>query len=201
DGRGVGAGADRATLLSGECLDRRSGVHVRDGNDFADVHDRGKFAPAGLHLADVGHVGHGAAGIQVGKHNDLVRAAENVCAFRHEMNAAEHDVAGISFSSLKRELEGIAAKIGELDDLVALVVVTEDNDILAQTRFGSGDTVVQGVIRNEQVGVKVATHRSEEHTSELQSLAYLVCRLLLEKKKKKKTNKKGNENKLNTMIK
>src|SRR2546425_5449731 len=29
--------------------------------------------------------------------------------------------------------------------------------------------------------------RSEEHTSELQSLAYLVCRLLLEKKKKKNT--------------
>src|SRR2546425_5150094 len=28
-------------------------------------------------------------------------------------------------------------------------------------------------------------YRSEEHTSELQSLAYLVCRLLLEKKKKK----------------
>src|SRR2546425_8184820 len=29
--------------------------------------------------------------------------------------------------------------------------------------------------------------RSEEHTSELQSLAYLVCRLLLEKKKNKQT--------------
>src|SRR3989441_9326433 len=29
--------------------------------------------------------------------------------------------------------------------------------------------------------------RSEEHTSELQSLAYLVCRLLLEKKKKHRT--------------
>src|SRR2546425_6345010 len=29
-----------------------------------------------------------------------------------------------------------------------------------------------------------ARRRSEEHTSELQSLAYLVCRLLLEKKKK-----------------
>src|SRR2546425_6548508 len=27
------------------------------------------------------------------------------------------------------------------------------------------------------------SYRSEEHTSELQSLAYLVCRLLLEKKK------------------
>src|SRR3989441_2991366 len=31
---------------------------------------------------------------------------------------------------------------------------------------------------------RVSPMRSEEHTSELQSLAYLVCRLLLEKKKK-----------------
>src|SRR2546425_13043921 len=31
---------------------------------------------------------------------------------------------------------------------------------------------------------RVHLERSEEHTSELQSLAYLVCRLLLEKKKK-----------------
>src|SRR2546423_7049198 len=30
---------------------------------------------------------------------------------------------------------------------------------------------------------QVLLERSEEHTSELQSLAYLVCRLLLEKKK------------------
>src|SRR5947199_3334521 len=37
----------------------------------------------------------------------------------------------------------------------------------------------------EQAG-GVADLRSEEHTSELQSLRHLVCRLLLEKKKKKK---------------
>src|SRR3989441_6714870 len=35
-------------------------------------------------------------------------------------------------------------------------------------------------------GVIAGVSRSEEHTSELQSLAYLVCRLLLEKKKNKK---------------
>src|SRR2546425_6138467 len=35
------------------------------------------------------------------------------------------------------------------------------------------------------VGAAEHDRRSEEHTSELQSLAYLVCRLLLEKKKKK----------------
>src|SRR5262245_64157900 len=33
--------------------------------------------------------------------------------------------------------------------------------------------------------------RSEEHTSELQSLRHLVCRLLLEKKKKKKRKDKS----------
>src|SRR5687767_15362912 len=38
------------------------------------------------------------------------------------------------------------------------------------------------VLRAQPVG-----QRSEEHTSELQSLAYLVCRLLLEKKKKTKS--------------
>src|SRR5437764_12707742 len=39
---------------------------------------------------------------------------------------------------------------------------------------------------------KHATRRSEEHTSELQSPMYLVCRLLLEKKKKKKNKNKMN---------
>src|SRR5690242_21613080 len=35
-------------------------------------------------------------------------------------------------------------------------------------------------------GLRTPGHRSEEHTSELQSHVNLVCRLLLEKKKKKK---------------
>src|SRR5687767_15602368 len=38
--------------------------------------------------------------------------------------------------------------------------------------------------------VGVWKSRSEEHTSELQSLAYLVCRLLLEKKKNTKNKNK-----------
>src|SRR2546425_3347945 len=37
--------------------------------------------------------------------------------------------------------------------------------------------------------------RSEEHTSELQSLAYLVCRLLLEKKKRQSQNRMKLESK------
>src|SRR5687767_15504073 len=38
-------------------------------------------------------------------------------------------------------------------------------------------------LRSRRTTTCAATARSEEHTSELQSLAYLVCRLLLEKKK------------------
>src|SRR5438445_9505309 len=44
-----------------------------------------------------------------------------------------------------------------------------------------------------------AVTRSEEHTSELQSRQYLVCRLLLEKKKQKHTTKVQN-NKTNTHL-
>src|SRR2546425_7404107 len=49
--------------------------------------------------------------------------------------------------------------------------------------------LLRGTTRqNLEFGLRVRgirrTERSEEHTSELQSLAYLVCRLLLEKKKK-----------------
>src|SRR2546430_17316578 len=40
----------------------------------------------------------------------------------------------------------------------------------------------------ERVRRAGVAHRSEEHTSELQSQSNLVCRLLLEKKKKRKTH-------------
>src|SRR3989441_9073662 len=47
-------------------------------------------------------------------------------------------------------------------------------------------TISQPILALAETAKAVSTRqdRSEEHTSELQSLAYLVCRLLLEKKKK-----------------
>src|SRR2546425_9253838 len=51
---------------------------------------------------------------------------------------------------------------------------------------GERGGVAPGRVAAACVGAGIALlQRSEEHTSELQSLAYLVCRLLLEKKKKK----------------
>src|SRR5205814_7759292 len=46
-------------------------------------------------------------------------------------------------------------------------------------------------IRSARRARRGVVGRSEEHTSELQSLRHLVCRLLLEKKKKKKKNQKS----------
>src|SRR5258707_9759965 len=48
---------------------------------------------------------------------------------------------------------------------------------------GELDAVVEGLLLRFEAG----EGRSEEHTSELQSRQYLVCRLLLEKKKKKQS--------------
>src|SRR5258706_7605228 len=56
---------------------------------------------------------------------------------------------------------------------------------LALRCLGSKPQIVDIDLDNEEVS---RLHRSEEHTSELQSLTNLVCRLLLEKKKKKENN-------------
>src|SRR5205823_14506896 len=67
---------------------------------------------------------------------------------------------------------------------------------LPQSRWSAGGTLRSGSGSSRRRGIRRAASRtrrsrsaagpsprSEEHTSELQSLAYLVCRLLLEKKK------------------
>src|SRR5437016_9964131 len=56
-------------------------------------------------------------------------------------------------------------------------------------RFGCGTprTIFENATSDMPPIEKVSSIRSEEHTSELQSLTNLVCRLLLEKKKTTKT--------------
>src|SRR3712207_7432601 len=55
--------------------------------------------------------------------------------------------------------------------------------IIASLTIGSGETVFATRV-GAVFGYAVLWTRSEEHTSELQSRQYLVCRLLLEKKNK-----------------
>src|SRR2546425_5366924 len=64
-----------------------------------------------------------------------------------------------------------------------LVSGQDQADILPSFAVGRNAPVCDDRTRAGVVGSQGPGKRSEEHTSELQSLAYLVCRLLLEKKK------------------
>src|SRR5687767_15570460 len=75
--------------------------------------------------------------------------------------------------------------------------VIEDSEIIGEVEIEKGSKISNSkivgpvkvghnvIVSNSLIGPHVSIYqgsRSEEHTSELQSLAYLVCRLLLEKK-------------------
>src|SRR3712207_8175938 len=65
-------------------------------------------------------------------------------------------------------------------DREVVVLGRASGDLRGSVNFGRAV-----VVDNTSYGTGCASslHRSEEHTSELQSRQYLVCRLLLEKKK------------------
>src|SRR2546425_5174408 len=79
---------------------------------------------------------------------------------------------------------------GEVDPWKSDLVLRDLADILGREAQRSNvetdgrDRLVPATDEPVIAVAAVNDHRSEEHTSELQSLAYLVCRLLLEKKKK-----------------
>src|SRR5205823_13841678 len=87
-----------------------------------------------------------------------------------------HDALPISILALAdpddRDGDGISGRAGRAPD-------GRFGRFGRKAEFATLREFIDGALRFE-LGI---TTRSEEHTSELQSLAYLVCRLLLEKKK------------------
>src|SRR5437764_10571566 len=72
-----------------------------------------------------------------------------------------------------------------LHDALPIFTVAAKSVTSTETLPGSIHTVAAEVEALGGQALPVRVDRSEEHTSELQSPMYLVCRLLLEKKKKK----------------
>src|SRR3989441_4474430 len=88
------------------------------------------------------------------------------------------------------EADTLAKQLGAKFFIQPSVVFTGTRSRLTARlyRARSGDVVAEADVEgsvDSLADMMTSVGRSEEHTSELQSLAYLVCRLLLEKKKKK----------------
>src|SRR3712207_8685306 len=79
------------------------------------------------------------------------------------------------YTTLFRSKERACAEVGIASETLRLPATTSQADLLAVVDRLNLDPRVHGIL--------VQMPRSEEHTSELQSRQYLVCRLLLEKKK------------------
>src|SRR2546422_8586393 len=86
------------------------------------------------------------------------------------------------YTTLFRSVAGERQRLG---------VVERETRVRQQLRAGAGDATIGIGGRRGRVG---GAHRSEEHTSELQSRLHLVCRLLLEKKKKKNSERRRYHN-------
>src|SRR3712207_8827990 len=70
-----------------------------------------------------------------------------------------------------------------ISDIVNEKIILDDSSVALMKKVLK-TAVVQTLEDSTELGNYILHQRSEEHTSELQSRQYLVCRLLLEKKKK-----------------
>src|SRR2546430_7239488 len=88
------------------------------------------------------------------------------------------------YPPLFRSLQAVAV-VEDDDAAVPAFDAAEDHRAVGRrahlAAHAGGD--VEAFVHHPLAGVRVEPHRSEEHTSELQSQSNLVCRLLLEKKK------------------
>ena len=162
DGDAVEGRAHDAAVASAECLQRRGGVHIGDRDNLLTTigirlgaADLAELIPAFLHLVDVCHVGHGAAGGQVGQGHTLLGGGEDIGGFSHEVHAAEHDMVGVrAFGGVLGQLEGITHKVGMLDNLITLVEVAEDQQFRAKTLLGVSDALLQFLVGGLAVFVR-----------------------------------------------
>src|SRR5205823_12391884 len=95
----------------------------------------------------------------------------------HIYTLSLHDALPISGLAHERQAQPVLVRPGRLADehQIRVRVACPEYDSCSRLVQRAAGAVAGLVVNRLQ--------RSEEHTSELQSLAYLVCRLLLEKKK------------------
>ena len=165
---GIRRGAYQTPVPATKGLQVSGGIDIGDRRDvLVRIEHLAQFAPSALDLGEIGHVGHGTAGGQVGQNRNLFRTREDIGHFGHEVHAAEHDVFGVARRRQARKLERVAGKIGVAENLVALVVMPEDHHPLAEFFLGRADTRV--ALRVGDRVVKIVGQRGCRHGLSLPS--------------------------------
>ncbi len=83
-----------------------------------------------------------------------MRRRQDVGALGHEVHTAEDDELGLGvLRHFAREAERIADVIGELDDLVALIVMTEDDEPAAERRLRGGDAAIELFVGQAEIAL------------------------------------------------
>src|SRR2546429_1993392 len=80
-----------------------------------------------------------------------------------------------------RSVDGVVISVGSLERAIDFYTKVLTFELVSQSEVV--DEGARSRIARLRLGREAIDHRSEEHTSELQSRLHLVCRLLLEKKK------------------
>src|SRR4029079_18208559 len=99
-------------------------------------------------------------------------------------NAAEILLTGATFDGHRAVKLGLGSRVLDAGDVLpaALEVASDIAVNIAPMSVAASKRLLWDSFDLDRAAVGARETRSEEHTSELQSLAYLVCRLLLEKK-------------------
>src|SRR5437016_339826 len=115
----------------------------------------------------------GASGIGAATAARFLQEGSAVCVLDRDAQGRER---------IQQELPDLAGSVdADVSDLMQVRAAVED----AARIMGGLDVVINNAgvsIRHSFLDITAEEWRSEEHTSELQSLTNLVCRLLLEKK-------------------
>jgi hypothetical protein len=132
-----------------DSLGRGGGVHVGDRDDPLPPGQACEFLQCRRDGGLVSHVGHRAPGQEVRDADRLRGPGEDVGRLGHEVDPAEHDEAGVlEQAGLLGELQAVADEIGQCDDLVGLIVVTEDAQRGTELFLPPPRAVGEGLRRN-----------------------------------------------------
>src|SRR2546425_530315 len=145
------------------------------------VHRLDRITTRGAQLG--AHPAHVAVDGAVGDHGPrLVGAAHQVVAREDLPGTLDEHAQDAELGHREDDLAALPERL-ELVEVERQAPVAEDpGAVLRRTRLARRAPQDRAHAGHQ---LARAERRSEEHTSELQSLAYLVCRLLLEKKKQK----------------